>query len=61
MFQYLSNIFLDVYYGYVEIKCINCGTKFKLSRNNINLLLDISTNYSCNIGCALNYMNKIKN
>ena len=57
MFTYLSNIALDIYYGYVEVKCVNplCNRVFKLSRNNVNY--NISDSYSCNMGCALNYFN----
>ncbi len=58
MFEYLSNIMKDLFYGYVEIKCVNptCNRIFRLSRNN-----NINENYSCNMGCALNYFNITNN
>ena len=59
MFSYISNIFQDIYYGYIEIKCANpnCSRIFKMSRNKLDIHYDI--NYSCNIGCALNSFNEI--
>ncbi len=65
--QKITNTVLDIYYGYVEIKCVNCNNKFKMSRNKINkdgysfTDGELNNSYSCNIGCALNYVNKIKN
>ncbi len=57
MFTYLTNIALDIYYGYIEIKCVNptCNRVFKMSRNKLDI--NIANNYSCNMGCALNYFN----
>ncbi len=57
MFSYLSNIALDIYYGYVEVKCVNpmCNRVFKFSRNKLDL--NMKNNFSCNMGCALNYFN----
>jgi hypothetical protein len=55
MFTYLSNIALDIYYGYVEIKCVNpsCNRIFKMARNKLDS--NITNHFSCNMGCALNY------
>jgi hypothetical protein len=57
MFEYLSNVALDVYYGYIEIKCVNknCNRIFKFSRNKISP--NTPNHYCCNMGCALNYNN----
>jgi hypothetical protein len=54
MFTYINNIILDIYYGYIEVKCCNksCNNKFKFSRNKFQ-----NVNYSCNMGCALNAYN----
>ncbi len=60
MFTYLKNIALDLYYGYIDVKCVNptCNRTFRLSRNNYNYN---NNNYSCNMGCALNFVNIINN
>jgi hypothetical protein len=56
MLSYLSNVALDIYYGYVQTKCIYCSRKIKISRNK---LINTDNSFSCNIGCALNYMNQV--
>jgi len=59
MITYLSNLIQDIYYGYVNVKCVNksCSRVFKMSRNTLNQ--NNINNYSCNMGCALNYFNDI--
>ena len=61
MFTYLSNIALDIYYGYINIKCVNknCNQIFKMSRNKLEPYMD--NHYCCNMGCALQYFNNTKN
>ena len=58
MITYFSNVLQDIFYGYIEIKCVNesCKRVFKISRNKINLYG--TNNYSCNMGCALSYFNQ---
>ena len=53
----MLNIIKDILFGYeplVEVKCASpyCTRIFKISRNSYN-----NTEYSCNMGCALNANN----
>ncbi len=58
MFTNIYNLYLDIFYGYLEIKCANpnCTRTFKISRNSYT-----NTEYSCNMGCALSAFNKVHN
>jgi hypothetical protein len=53
MFTYIQNILGDVFYGYIEVKCVNntCNRVHKITRN--NFYNNGQTDYSCNMGCAL--------
>ncbi len=61
MFNYIQNILGDIFYGYIEVKCANntCGRIFKLTRN--NYYNNCITEYSCNMGCALEAYNQSSN
>jgi hypothetical protein len=58
MFSYIQNVLGDVFYGYMEVKCANklCNRLFKLTRN--NYYNNGQTDYSCNMGCALEAYNQ---
>jgi hypothetical protein len=61
MFSYITNILGDIFYGYIEVKCANKGCRriFKLTRN--NFYNNGITEYSCNMGCALEAYNQFTN
>ena len=56
MLNIINNI-RDIFYGYIQVKCANpnCSKIFKISRNSYQ-----NTEYSCNMGCALNAYNQTK-
>ncbi len=58
MLSKIYNTYLDIFYGYLDIKCANpnCSQIFKISRNSYT-----NSQYSCNMGCALNAYNEIHN
>ncbi len=56
--MYYYNVFKDMVFGYVEVRCCNklCNRVLKVSRN----LLETTgpNNFSCNMGCAYGAYNQ---
>ncbi len=52
IYNYITNIGANIFYGYVEVKCANhkCRRVYKFSRNNFNM--NNISNYCCGMGCA---------